>query len=115
MKVKDLFWFVVFGGAALFAYDKYSPNAADAADAAAPQVAPPNVAVQAVAAEDRSWIKPRSPFASATSESSSNCDGRTSCPQMTSCAEAKYFIQHCPNTAMDGDRDGIPCEDQWCR
>ncbi|MBJ6981967.1 excalibur calcium-binding domain-containing protein [Luteimonas sp. MC1572] len=33
---------------------------------------------------------------------------------MTSCAEAKYFIAHCPNTKMDGDRDGIPCEEQWC-
>ena len=42
------------------------------------------------------------------------CDGRTRCPQMRSCAEAKYFIQHCPNTEMDGDNDGIPCERQWC-
>ena len=111
MKVKDLFWIVALGGAALFAYDKYSPNSTDAA---APQAAPPKAAVQAFAAEDRSWIKPRSSSTSAPSASSSNCDGRTSCPQMTSCAEAKYFIQHCPNTKMDGDRDGIPCEDQWC-
>ncbi|PKM07637.1 MAG: cold-shock protein [Gammaproteobacteria bacterium HGW-Gammaproteobacteria-4] len=42
------------------------------------------------------------------------CDGRTMCPQMTSCAEARYFIQHCPNTTMDGDGDGVPCERQWC-
>ncbi len=42
------------------------------------------------------------------------CDGRQHCSQMTSCAEAKYFIQHCPNTKMDGDRDGVPCERQWC-
>lgn len=42
------------------------------------------------------------------------CDGRTSCPQMTSCEEATYFIRNCPNTEMDGDRDGIPCESQWC-
>lgn len=42
------------------------------------------------------------------------CDGRTHCSQMTSCAEAKYFLQNCPNTEMDGDRDGIPCESQWC-
>jgi cold shock CspA family protein len=44
----------------------------------------------------------------------SRCDGRTRCPQMTSCAEATYFIQHCPATEMDGDHDGVPCEDQWC-
>ena len=42
------------------------------------------------------------------------CDGRQHCSQMTSCDEATYFIQHCPNTKMDGDGDGIPCERQWC-
>lgn len=43
------------------------------------------------------------------------CDGRTHCSDMTSCAEATYFIQHCPNTRMDGDNDGEPCESQWCK
>ena len=43
------------------------------------------------------------------------CDGRTRCPQMRSCEEAKWFLQHCPGTKMDGDGDGDPCEDQWCR
>ncbi len=42
------------------------------------------------------------------------CDGRTMCSQMTSCAEARYFIRHCPNTRMDGNHDGEPCEQQWC-
>jgi len=42
------------------------------------------------------------------------CDGRTHCSDMTSCAEAKFFIQNCPNTKMDGDGDGVPCESQWC-
>lgn len=42
------------------------------------------------------------------------CDGRTHCNQMTSCAEAKYFLANCPNVKMDGDHDGIPCEQQWC-
>jgi cold shock CspA family protein len=46
--------------------------------------------------------------------SSSSCDGRTMCSQMTSCAEATYFIRNCPNTKMDGDGDGVPCESQWC-
>lgn len=44
-----------------------------------------------------------------------SCDGRQHCSQMTSCAEATYFIQHCPNTKMDGNNDGIPCEQQWCK
>ncbi|WP_230402538.1 excalibur calcium-binding domain-containing protein [Plesiomonas shigelloides] len=38
------------------------------------------------------------------------CDGRQHCSQMNSRAEAEYFIKHCPNTKMDGDNDGIPCE-----
>jgi|GEM_PF-628959 len=42
------------------------------------------------------------------------CDGRTHCSQMQSCAEATYFATHCPNTEMDGDFDGVPCERQWC-
>ena len=48
------------------------------------------------------------------SKSIFKCDGRTRCTQMTSCEEAKFFIIHCPNTKMDGDKDGVPCEDQWC-
>ncbi|KQQ79431.1 hypothetical protein ASF73_21035 [Xanthomonas sp. Leaf131] len=43
-----------------------------------------------------------------------SCGGRTRCTQMSSCAEATYVLQHCPGTAMDGDNDGVPCEDQWC-
>lgn len=42
------------------------------------------------------------------------CDGRTRCTQMRSCEEATFFLQHCPGTEMDGDRDGIPCEQQHC-
>jgi cold shock CspA family protein len=42
------------------------------------------------------------------------CDGRTRCSQMTSCAEATFFIKQCPGTQMDGDGDGNPCESQWC-
>jgi len=41
------------------------------------------------------------------------CDGRQHCSQMKSYSEAKYFIMHCPNTKMDGDNDGIPCERQF--
>jgi cold shock CspA family protein len=42
------------------------------------------------------------------------CDGRTRCPQMRSCDEATFFLLNCPGTQMDGDGDGVPCEDQWC-
>ena len=43
------------------------------------------------------------------------CDGRQYCSQMTSYEEAKYFRKNCPNTKMDGDNDGIPCERQFRR
>jgi cold shock CspA family protein len=55
------------------------------------------------------------PAVSLPSGSGYSCDGRTMCPQMTSCEEATYFIRHCPNTQMDGDGDGVPCESQWCK
>lgn len=51
---------------------------------------------------------------SAASRSTFVCDGRTYCSQMKSCDEAKYFLEHCPNVKMDGNHDGIPCEQQWC-
>ena len=54
-----------------------------------------------------------SPIAS-TPSSSFSCDGRKHCSQMKSCAEANYFLANCPGVKMDGDKDGIPCEEQWC-
>ena len=42
------------------------------------------------------------------------CDGRQHCSQMSSCAEAKFFLRNCPGVKMDGDGDGVPCEQQWC-
>ena len=55
------------------------------------------------------------PGAAHPSESTFKCDGRTYCSQMTSCAEATYFLKNCPGTKMDGNHDGVPCESQWCR
>ena len=51
---------------------------------------------------------------SSSSNNNFTCDGREYCSEMTSCEEATYFINHCPNTKMDGDGDGVPCERQWC-
>lgn len=41
------------------------------------------------------------------------CDGRTHCSQMRSYEEALYFLRNCPNTQMDGNNDGEPCERQF--
>ncbi|MFN6970045.1 MAG: excalibur calcium-binding domain-containing protein [Rheinheimera sp.] len=41
------------------------------------------------------------------------CDGRQHCSQMTSKAEAQFFLANCPDTKMDGDHDGDACEQQF--
>ncbi len=43
-----------------------------------------------------------------------SCGGKIHCSQMRSCEEATFYINNCPNTRMDGDGDGVPCEKQWC-
>jgi cold shock CspA family protein len=64
------------------------------------------------------WARPMSAVAAQTPEPASatafRCDGRTHCSQMTSCAEAKFFLRNCPDVKMDGNNDGVPCEQQWC-
>ncbi len=57
----------------------------------------------------QAYVPPAVPKLSPTTEKFS-CDGRQYCSQMRSRAEAEYFLQNCPNTKMDGDHDGIPCE-----
>ena len=39
-----------------------------------------------------------------------SCDGRQFCSQMNSRAEVNFFHKNCPNTKMDGDQNGLPCE-----
>jgi hypothetical protein len=43
-----------------------------------------------------------------------SCMGKTYCSQMKSCEEAKYYLANCPGVEIDGDGDGIPCEEQFC-
>jgi cold shock CspA family protein len=47
-------------------------------------------------------------------ESTFHCDGKKHCSQMSSCEEAKFYLNNCTGTKMDGDSDGVPCESQWC-
>ena len=44
-----------------------------------------------------------------------HCDGRQRCEQMTSCEEAMFFLKNCTPNELDKDKDGIPCEVQWCQ
>jgi cold shock CspA family protein len=50
----------------------------------------------------------------ATSNESYHCEGKVHCSEMSSCEESKFYLSHCSGTKIDGDRDGIPCERQWC-
>ena len=43
-----------------------------------------------------------------------SCSQRKTCKQMLSCKEAFYQLNSCHNTALDGNRDGIPCN-SLCR
>lgn len=54
------------------------------------------------------------PAAGSVSTARFECRGKTRCNQMTSCEEAKFYLRNCPGVKIDGDRDGVPCEDQWC-
>lgn len=49
---------------------------------------------------------------SGTSGTSGNfaCSGKTLCGQMTSCAEANFYLNTCGVSRLDGDKDGVPCE-----
>jgi uncharacterized protein (TIGR03437 family) len=38
------------------------------------------------------------------------CGSKTTCGQMTSCAEALHFLNVCNVNSLDGDDDGVPCE-----
>jgi hypothetical protein len=63
---------------------------------------------------NRPTAKATEPSQIVSNSSSFKCDGRTHCSQMHSCEEAKFFINNCPGTKMDGNNDGQPCEQQWC-
>lgn len=83
-------------------------STADVKDIAFDDIAPTYVDLDSTAVSNADAATP------VTSLSGFSCDSRQHCSQMTSCAEATFFIQHCSNTKMDGNRDGIPCEQQWC-
>ncbi|BBJ00215.1 nuclease [Ferrigenium kumadai] len=41
------------------------------------------------------------------------CASKKRCSQMTSCEEARYYLNRCGGKLLDGDGDGLPCE-QLC-
>ena len=91
-------------GAGYWKYDQTRQQQARAAAGDAAMAQQPGAG-----AAPRSLSAPAAPVASAY-----RCDGRQHCSQMTSCAEARFFLKNCPDPRMDGNNDGVPCEQQWC-
>ena len=83
---------------------QFSAKPSDTSTTSAPIAPVQTKPTQAVA----QITEPASPF---------KCDGRQYCSQMTSCEEAKFFLDNCPGAKMDnhGNGNGIPCERQWCK
>ena len=38
------------------------------------------------------------------------CGSKRYCGEMGFCAEARYYLNQCGLTRLDGDGDGVPCE-----
>lgn len=47
---------------------------------------------------------------SSTSNERFSCSGKRFCRQMTSCAEAHFYLRQCGVSSLDGNGDGEPCE-----
>ncbi|HRZ05564.1 MAG TPA: thermonuclease family protein [Candidatus Competibacteraceae bacterium] len=56
---------------------------------------------------------PASPAVSAPKAAASggfSCSGKRYCREMTSCEEAKFYLNTCGVRSLDGNHDGVPCE-----
>ncbi|MBA2127343.1 hypothetical protein DLM45_14080 [Hyphomicrobium methylovorum] len=42
------------------------------------------------------------------------CGAKRFCREMSSCEEAKHYLNDCGLTQLDGDGDGVPCN-KLCR
>lgn len=49
-------------------------------------------------------------IASTHSSDNPQCGNKRYCRDMTSCAEARFYLQSCGLTRLDSDQDGEPCE-----
>src|SRR3989344_92064 len=50
------------------------------------------------------------PTASSGGSGGYSCAGKTTCGQMSSCAEAQFYLSSCGVSSLDRDGDGVPCE-----
>ena len=111
--MKYLLIFLILACVSAFAYDYYQEHlSSPPADLTPPAKAAAKAPAPSPA--DTWRPPPRTDTRTAAQAPAPVCDGRTHCSQVSSCADAKTQMR-CPNAAMDGDGDGIPCERQWCQ
>lgn len=53
---------------------------------------------------------PRNESAAIEKPSNNNCGAKRYCKEMNSCDEAKFYLNQCGLSRLDGDGDGVPCE-----
>lgn len=75
---------------------------------AAPSPSPSATPTPSFASAVQETATPQS--AAPASNSGFVCGTKTKCGEMTSCEEAKFYLNNCGLTRLDGDKDGIPCE-----
>jgi hypothetical protein len=105
MNIKNILFIILLGVAGMGYYYKGNINSSDLEEG----VISPEVPKEEVEVFPEEELLP-----SETIEENYTCSGKVYCSEMTSCEEALFYQRNCPNTKMDGDRDGIPCESQWC-
>lgn len=59
---------------------------------------------------EASIISQPAPPSAPRSSTGFRCGSKRFCREMTSCAEARFYLRACGLTRLDGDGDGIPCE-----
>lgn len=66
--------------------------------------------VPAAAARPQALFTPAPGSAAARSSDQFSCSGKRYCRQMSSCAEAHFYLRQCGVASLDGNSDGQPCE-----
>lgn len=56
------------------------------------------------------WRKQQRQQTTSTTKADKACGHKQYCKEMTSCAEAKFYLNSCGLKRLDGDKDGVPCE-----
>ena len=60
--------------------------------------------------EVRSLVAPRQSVVTEPTDGRFSCSGKRYCRQMSSCAEAHFYLRQCGVASLDGNSDGEPCE-----